>query len=118
MFIRYDGPLNDVRASRHEVLSNGLIDTDNNAVAAIPDCDPDCAWNEVYPDHAQVRSGEVMITQGAFDVAMAEITKHNATYLASLPPAPVREPVPTFEELVAQASTFDELKVLVAAKIA
>ena len=36
-------------------------------------------------------------------------------------PAPVPEPepaVPTFEELVAQASTFAELKALVAAKIA
>jgi hypothetical protein len=37
------------------------------------------------------------------------------------PPPPVPEPepaVPTFEELVAQASSFEELKALVAAKIA
>ena len=33
-------------------------------------------------------------------------------------PVPEPEPVPTFEELVAQASTFAELKALVAAKIA
>ena len=37
------------------------------------------------------------------------------------PPPPVPEPepaVPTFEELVAQATSFEELKALVAAKIA
>ena len=39
--------------------------------------------------------------------------------LAPVPePVPEPEPVPTFEELVAQASTFEELKALVAAKIA
>jgi len=42
-----------------------------------------------------------------------------AVVLAPVPePEPEPEPVPTFEELVAQASTFAELKALVAAKIA